>query len=216
MNDKHFTPSTRGHGPPHGVFARVVTIAVLAAALSSGPVSARSTTPAPSPTTTAWTAQDPPPPPKIPHIDITLFGKKLHFELDVDMLGFVIILALASLSLTAILLALLSRRRARQVRGGLPGAAGGDRPAQARRGRSQRAQLRSRAPSRRTDRAARSREQGARDVAATRVARPARAASRDRGFSRDPRRGVRGRRSPTRGCDYLENDPRQHATEWAG
>jgi PAS domain S-box-containing protein len=56
----------------------------------------------------------PTPSPK-PEIRINVFGRTVKFTLDVGILGLIVILALAALLITAIVLALVARRRTRQA-----------------------------------------------------------------------------------------------------
>lgn len=58
----------------------------------------------------------PPQTPKKPEINITLFGKRAHFEISVGLLGIAVIFALAFLLGLALLFALIARRRLRQAR----------------------------------------------------------------------------------------------------
>jgi len=56
-----------------------------------------------------------PAPAKQGHLDVTILGKRMNFTFHIGTLGYVVILALLILSLTAIRLAIIARRRAKQT-----------------------------------------------------------------------------------------------------
>lgn len=98
-------------------FAKKLTLTVVFLTLFFDATLGQMITPtADPPTTSIQTIPNPPTAQPTPQINITLFGKEIHFTLDVGTLGAIIILLLVVLSLAAILLALLARRRTRQVR----------------------------------------------------------------------------------------------------
>jgi PAS domain S-box-containing protein len=86
---------------------------VVLATLSGGSALAQ---PAPtSPTPVVQSGQSSPVDSKARKLDITLFGRNVNLTLDVSTLNVIVILALSALSLTAIFLAILARRRTRQT-----------------------------------------------------------------------------------------------------
>jgi signal transduction histidine kinase len=96
-------------------FASVFRMMMLLATVFCVSVSARLNVPVVShPIVIVQTLQNSPAS-RIRNLNINLFGKTLNLKLDVGTLGFIVIIALTGLSLTAILLALFARRRARQA-----------------------------------------------------------------------------------------------------
>ena len=100
---------------PNG-FTQMFKIAVVLAALSFEPGSAQLTARASSPSTAiVQTDQSSRPPSQTRELNLKLFGKTAHFTIKVGTLGLIVILVLGFLLLTATLLALVARRRARQA-----------------------------------------------------------------------------------------------------
>jgi len=97
-------------------FAKNLTLTVVFLALFIVAIPGQTIPAADPPITNIQTTPSPPTAQPTPQININLFGREIHFTLDVGTLGAVIIILLVGLSLSAILLALLARRRTRQIR----------------------------------------------------------------------------------------------------